>query len=185
MNLFGGDSTVDVSLVLTVIGDDRPGLVDSLSTAVADHGGSWQESYMAHLAGKFAGILRAEVPQEQAASLEATLRQLTSAGLQVVVESSSQGRVAESRALRLELVGDDHPGIVRDIARVLAAREINVGELSTEVTDAPMSGGQLFKATLRLQLPGSASVDDLRETLEALANDLMVDITLDEPADSA
>ena len=76
---------VDVSLVLTVIGDDRPGLVESLSTAVADHGGSWQESHMAHLAGKFAGILRAEVPQEQAASLEAALRQLASAGLHVKI----------------------------------------------------------------------------------------------------
>jgi predicted amino acid-binding ACT domain protein len=112
-------------------------------------------------------------------------RQLASAGLHVVVEASAQHPVALSRTLHLELLGDDHPGIVRDISRVLAAREINVDELSTELTSAPMSGDRLFKATLRLQVPADGSVEDLRETLEALANDLMVDITLDKSADSA
>jgi glycine cleavage system regulatory protein len=175
---------VSVSLVLTAIGDDRPGLVESLSQAVADHGGSWQESYMAHLAGKFAGILRAEVPTDRAASLEAALRQLASTGLQVVVEASRHQAAGEARSLLLELIGLDHPGIVRDISHALASRGINVDELTTELTNAPMSGEPLFKARVQLRLPADASIDDLRDTLEALANDLMVDITLDdsEPA---
>jgi len=175
---------VSASLVLTVIGDDRPGLVESLSQAVADHGGSWQESHMAHLAGKFAGILRAEVPTERAASLEAALRQLESTGLQVVVEASHQTPGGEARVLLLELVGLDHPGIVRDISHALAARGINVDELTTELTNAPMSGELLFKARVKLRLPADTSIDDLRATLEALANDLMVDITLDDSEDS-
>lgn len=175
---------MSVSLVLTAIGDDRPGLVESLSQAVADHGGSWQESYMAHLAGKFAGILRAEVPTDRAASLEAALRQLASTGLQVVVEASRHQAAGEARSLLLELIGLDHPGIVRDISHALASRGINVDELTTELTNAPMSGEPLFKARVQLRLPADASIDDLRDTLEALANDLMVDITLDdsEPA---
>lgn len=175
---------MSVSLVLTAIGDDRPGLVESLSQAVADHEGSWQESYMAHLAGKFAGILRVEVPTDRAASLEAALRQLELTGLQVVVEASGHEAAGEARSLLLELVGLDHPGIVRDISRALAARGINVDELSTELTNAPMSGELLFKARIQLRLPAEASVDDLRNTLEALANDLMVDITLDDSEDT-
>ena len=159
---------MDVSLVLTVIGDDRPGLVDSLSTAVADHGGSWQESHMVQLAGKFAGILRAEVPQEQAASLEATLRQLASAGLHVVVEASAQHPVALSRTLHLELL------VMTTRASSATSPACWPPEKSTSTSSAPS-----------LQAPADGSVEDLRETLEVLANDLMVAITLDESADSA
>lgn len=175
---------MSVSLVLTAIGDDRPGLVESLSQAVADHEGSWQESHMARLAGKFAGILRVEVPTDRAASLEAALRQLEATGLQIVVEASHHEAGGETRSLHLELIGLDHPGIVRDISHVLAARGINVDELSTELTNAPMSGELLFKAAVQLRLPAEASIDDLRDTLEALANDLMVDITLDDTDDA-
>lgn len=172
-----------VSLVLTVIGDDRPGLVESLSRVVAAHGGNWTESHMARLAGKFAGILMAEAPVERAVALEADLRQLGSTGLQVVVESSRPEAIDGSRSLHLELIGDDHPGIVRDISRALAERGVNIDELETEITDAPMSGGKLFKASLRVRLPSPASVDDLRAALEALANDLLVDIALDDTGD--
>ena len=84
----------------------------------------------------------------------------------------------------MELIGLDHPGIVRDISQVLAARGINVDELSTELTNAPMSGELLFKAAVQLRLPAEASIDELRDTLEALANDLMVDITLDDTDDA-
>ena len=175
---------MSVSLVLTAIGDDRPGLVESLSQAVADHEGSWQESHMARLAGKFAGILRVEVPTDRAASLEAALRQLEATGLQIVVEASHHGAGGEARSLHLELIGLDHPGIVRDISHVLTARGINVDELSTELTNAPMSGELLFKAAVQLRLPAEASIDELRDTLEALANDLMVDITLDDTDDA-
>ena len=172
---------MSVSLVLTVIGDDRPGLVESLSQAVADHGGNWQESYMTRLAGKFAGILLAEVPDDRAPSLKAALEQLGSTGLQIVAESSPNEPAVKTRLLHLELVGHDHPGIVRDISRALAHRGVNVVEFSTELTNAPMSGELLFKATSLLQLPADVPIDDLREALEALANDLMVDITLAEP----
>ena len=71
---------------MTVIGDDRPGLVESVSQVVAAHGGSWQESRMARLAGKFAGILRAEVPEDKVDALKAELRELASGGIHIIVE---------------------------------------------------------------------------------------------------
>jgi glycine cleavage system regulatory protein len=168
---------------MTVIGDDRPGLVESVSQAVAAHGGSWQESRMARLAGKFAGILRVEVPAEQVDALKAELRELASAGLHIIVEPGYEEVVGPTRSLRLELIGDDRPGIVRDISHALAERGVNIEELETESTNAPMSGGLLFRATTRVRLPEGASIDDLREALEDLAHDLMVDITLDDAGD--
>jgi len=174
---------LSVSLVMTVIGDDRPGLVESVSQVVAAHGGSWQESRMARLAGKFAGILRAEVPEDKVGALEAELRELASGGIHIIVEPGYEEVLSEARSLRLELIGDDRPGIVRDISHALAERGVNIEELETESTNAPMSGGLLFRATTQVRLPEGASIDDLRGALEDLAHDLMVDIALDDAED--
>lgn len=169
---------VDSFLVLTAIGEDRPGLVETLARVVAAHDGNWLESRMAHLAGKFAGILRVRVPAERVEALERELQGLESQGLRVVC---ARGETAEepSRTLQLEVVGVDHPGIVRDVSIALAQRRVNVEELITECTEAPMSGQPLFKVTARLHLPAEVSVDDLRKSLEAIAHDIMVDITLE------
>lgn len=170
---------MNTHLVLTVIGADRPGLVGSLSDTIARHGGNWLESRMAQLAGRFAGILRVAVSEERAAALAADLHNLESQGLAVVVERGDSTASAQARHLRIELLGADHPGIVRDIARALAERGINVIELETESQSAPMSGELLFRAVADLQAPTELSIDELRAKLEELAEDLMVDITLD------
>ena len=178
----GRSRTVNVSLVLTVIGPDRPGIVERLAQTIASHEANWLESRMSHLAGQFAGLLRASVPEENAAALTAALGQLTADGLRVLIEqTASADTTAERRLLRLELVGNDRPGIVRDISRVLAERGVNVEDLATECNAAPMSGGMLFKATAELQAPRELSLEELHRTLEGLANDLMVEITLDSP----
>ena len=173
------------SLVLTLIGADRPGLVGALSKAIAGHGANWLESHMSRLAGKFAGILLVSVPEAQAQPLTDALHALQSEGLRIVVETSGPEEPGESHlALELNLIGQDRPGIVRDISRALAGRGVNVEELSTRCSSAPMSGEMLFHATARLQLPAGVRVDELREALEELANDLMVDITLGEPGEA-
>jgi len=174
------------SLVLTLIGPDRPGLVEALARAIAAHDANWLESRMSRLAGKFAGILLIDVPENRVESLTRSLHELQSAGLAVMVEQS--GEEAAPRAwvgLELSLVGQDRPGIIRDISRALAGRGVNVEELSTGCSSAPMSGEALFHATARLQVPKGAALEELREALEALANDLMVDLTLRSAGDRA
>jgi glycine cleavage system regulatory protein len=172
---------MSTSLVLTLSGDDRPGLVDAVSTAIVEQGGNWLESRMACLAGKFAGILLADVPDANADALIATLRHLDSQGLRIVVEKSAgSGSSPAYRTLNLNLVGQDHPGIVHDLSHALASKGINIEELNTECTSASWSGETLFHASARLHVPRELSVDELREVLEGLANELMVDITLDD-----
>ena len=176
---------MQTSLVLTIIGDDRPGLVGTLSRVVADHGGSWQESQMARLAGKFAGILRAEVPQEQAAALQRALDELSADGLQVVVESSADSDPNSTVDVTIELVGSDRPGIVRELSQALVDQRVNIEEIRTGTSEAPMSGGRLFTANLRIRLPVGVSTQQLQKSLEGLANEIMVDIALDEQPTTA
>jgi glycine cleavage system regulatory protein len=170
------------SLVVTIIGNDRPGIVERLSEVVLAAGANWEESRMARLAGKFAGILHIKVPLASADTLASGLRAMSSGGLTVVVESSGTPAAEASRSVRLELVGHDHPGIIRDISRVLAQYQVNIEELETGVAGAPMSGEQLFRARAQLRLPAALTTEWLRERLEALAGELMVDVTLDEEA---
>lgn len=172
------------SLVLTVIGPDRPGLVESLASTIAQHGASWHDSRMSRLAGQFAGILRVAVPPGHAAELYRALMELERGGLRVVVQSGVPAddapRPEVARRVKLDLLGADRPGIVQSISGALAQRGVNVDELVTECVDAPMSGELLFKATAHLSVPMNVELDSLRARIEAIAADLMVDITLEE-----
>ena len=168
------------SLVLTVIGDDRPGIVEQLSERVLATGANWEESRMARLAGQFAGLLRVSVAADQADALAATLRSLDAGGLSIVVARSGTTGAAAHRMVRLELLGNDHPGIVRDISRALAHHGVNIEELETDLTSAPMSGDTLFRARVTLGVPSNVTVGQLRAVLEELAGELMVDLELSE-----
>jgi glycine cleavage system regulatory protein len=169
------------TLVLTVIGDDHAGLVRALSGVIADHGGNWETSRMAHLSGKFAGIVMVTIGDDKIEALVSDLEPLETQGLlDITAELTSPAppKAAETR-LTLELVGLDQPGIVRDISDALASRDINIEELDTETSNAPMDGGTLFKARAVLVLPPDVSADNLTDVLEELAVQLMVDIELD------
>jgi glycine cleavage system regulatory protein len=169
------------SLVMTIIGPDRPGLVESVAALVAERGGSWQESRMSRLGGQFAGILRVTIPPEQEASLVEALRKLEARGLTVVVHPDQPTAAPQAARLNiLEIVGQDRPGIVREISRALAASGVNVEELETECTSAAMSGETLFKARARLSIPQSCDLGRLRQEFEQIAADLIVEISLAE-----
>lgn len=168
------------SLVLTVIGDDRPGIVEQLSDPIVATGANWEESRMARLAGKFAGLLRVSVDSDRAEALIAALASVSSGGLTVVVERSADTQAQTFRTLSLELLGNDHPGIVRDLSRVLAQQGVNIEELETETMSAPMSGDTLFRARATLRIPATTTLDRLRDALEKVAGELMVDVALDE-----
>jgi glycine cleavage system regulatory protein len=168
----------DTFLVLTVIGDDRPGLVGELSAAIAAHQGNWLESSMSHLAGKFAGIVRVAVPEEKAVALKAALGQL--AALKVVAESAAEKSVPAGRRLNLALVGHDRIGIVREVSQVLAKHAVNVEKLETHTASAPMSAEILFHCEAELTAAPDFNARALKLELERLSDDLMVDISLGE-----
>jgi len=166
---------------MTIIGPDRTGLVESVARVVADHGGNWLESRMCRLGGEFAGILRIELPVEKRQPLLAALQALQGRGLTVVVRPDAPpAAAAKGRQTKLEIVGHDRPGIVREITSALARANVNVEEFSSECLSAPMSGETLFKASARLQLPDGCNDAALKKELEKIAADLLVDISFAE-----
>ena len=166
-------------IVLTFIGHDRPGLVNAISEKVAASGGTWLESRLARLAGEFAGILLVNIPEPNIAGLTAALRDLEATGLRVAVERSSGAETPGRRkTVKLELVGNERPGIVRDVTQALTRLGVNIEEFSSSIEGAPFSGAEMFRASAQLRVPDDLSSDDLRKTLERLAAEIMVDLTV-------
>jgi len=169
------------TLVMTVIGADRPGLVQMVATRVADHGGNWLESRMCRLGGQFAGILRVEVPKDRRDELVNALRTLEVDGLRVIIHAEGAASTGEPTGVlvQVEIVGHDRPGILRSVSGVFAAHGLNVEELASERVSAPMGGGTLFQARATVLVPQTVKVSAVRADLEKIAADLMVDVKLE------
>lgn len=167
-------------LVLTVIGDDRAGLVAALSDVITQHDGNWEESQLADLAGKFAGIVVVSVAADRAAELTDALNQLDGL-LEVTAHQGAdtelaEGESGERRQLTIELLGNDNPGIVHDVSTVLARHDLSIDTIDTGTREAPMAGGRLFEAHIVVSLPADADEAAVRADLERLAAELMVDL---------
>lgn len=170
---------MESAFIVTFIGDDRPGLVEALSSAIERSGGNWLESRLSQLGGKFAGLVLVNLPESAGPGLEETLRGLADSGLSVrVTPAASEVAPRGERRVTLTVVGPDRPGIVREISRALAAEQLNVVEMESEVSSAPMSGEQLFHACIEAELPPGATLEALQGALDSIADDMTLDIDL-------
>ncbi|WP_018862573.1 MULTISPECIES: glycine cleavage system protein R [unclassified Thioalkalivibrio] len=169
------------SLILTLVGPDRPGLVSAVAARARSAGGNWLESRMTQLAGQFAGVVLLEVDAENADALEAALRELAGDGLQVHIQRGSELPPAARHPVVLDLIGHDRPGIVQDITAVLSRHGVSVETLETACEPGSMTGEPMFRAMARLGVPEGLDLHTLQDDLEALANELMVDLELHDP----
>lgn len=165
------------NLLVTLIAADRPGVIERLAHCISLHQGNWLDSQMARMAGQFAGILQVQVSDEQRGNLEQALLALTREGMQVQVTACVGAELYQAERVSLSLLGNDRPGIVRDISRQLSELGVNVEHLTTGVRAAPMSGEVLFYAQAQLALPAGLPLERLQTQLEALADELMVELT--------
>ena len=163
-------------IVLTFTGSDKPGIVHHLAEIVRGHGGNWQDSRMARLAGRFAGILDVVIPDEQEQSLRTALQELAEQGIRVLIDTGESTADTPVGRCRLECTATDRHGIVQSITEVLLSHTINVVASSSTTTDAPMGGGSLFRATATLALPAAINLGDVHQDLETIADDLLVEL---------
>lgn len=167
------------SLLLSFVGTDRAGLTNDISNVITDCNGNWMESRLVELSGKFAGILLIQLPTSNIDRLKNNLNDLPDSDLTWVIENidSDNSAAPPRRLMTLELIGNDRSGIVRDVTECLAKLNLNVEEMRSEFSDAPMSSEKLFIANIRVstELDGTSS-DDIQESLESLANELMIEI---------
>lgn len=183
---------MQTSYIVTFIGNDRPGLVEQLSLVIERNGGSWQQSRLAQLGGKFAGLILVSLPAAGGPSLEAELSALAASGISVRVTPMEDSLTALARAAKgsavppgrtitLTVIGPDRHGIVREVSHALAQRRINVVEMDSGVRSAPMSAEMIFSARIEAWIPEDTNIDDLRDTLDEIANAMTLEIDLDQP----
>lgn len=170
------------SLVVTLVGPDRPGMVNAVSEKALARGANWAESLMANLAGQFAGIVHLQVDEAQAEALAADLRALATPGMQIVVAEAGDHGPTPMRRMSLCLVGHDRPGIIQAISAELTRQGVSIASLTTAIVSGAMSGEQLFEMDAEIDVPESVAQDAIRAGLEGLANDLMVDLEFDRKA---
>lgn len=171
------------TLILTVAGSDRPGLVAAVADVVDSHGGNWESSQLAELAGVFAGVIQVSISAERETELQDALRALDGL-LTVSVHTGAHAEGDPERPITLQVLGNDRPGIVREVSAVLRAHSVSVETMTTDTKDAAMAGGRLFEASVVAEAPASADLAALRADLERLTSELQVDITVDRtPSD--
>jgi glycine cleavage system regulatory protein len=172
---------VETSYIVTFIGDDRPGLVEALAGVIESNRGNWLQSRLSQLGGKFAGLVLVTLPDDHGAQLEEALKDLSASGLSVRVTpaSSMPPDALSGRQIMLTVIGPDRLGIVREISRALARREVNVVEMDSHVSSAPMSAELMFHARIDAEIPAELDLDDLQDSLDDIANDMTLEIELE------
>jgi len=175
---------MDVTVILTVVGSDRPGLTRAIADAVYAVGGNWLESHLARLGGKYVGSVLVELPEARLDELDAAARSIDAAGLTVAIVRAADDRAnLGGEALAIEIVGQDRPGIVREVTTILASLDVNIEDFTTAIEATAWSGAPLFRGKARLSMPPGLSSAQLREALEAISGEIMVDFGL--PPDQA
>ncbi len=170
---------MNVSLIVSVIGPDRPGLVQQLSSVVTDAGGNWEGSRLTKLDGHFAGMVQVVIPEGKRDELKSALSALEEKGLTVSVIHSGKSGVTPSEAgktVTIEVVGQDRSGIVASISESLATLGVNVIELATDCRAAAWSGETHFFTTATVSLPLKLEPEALLRQIESISDDLMVEL---------
>ncbi len=158
--------------------DDRPGVTQQLSEAVALCDGNWLDSQLSRLGGRFAGVLQAQVPVDRRSELESALATLAEDGITATLTDAGDAQPRPIAVRRLTLVGPDRPGIVHELTRSLHSAGFNLQSLDTSVESAPMSGELLFRAIARIELLEGGRLDQLEWQLDAMADAMTLDIDL-------
>ncbi|HEY9219095.1 MAG TPA: ACT domain-containing protein [Phenylobacterium sp.] len=172
------------TLILSVIGSDRPGLTQALAAAVLSAGGNWLESHLSRLGGLYVGSVLVELAAERTEALRAAINAVDAQGLQVRIAPAVDGAGAAGEVVQFSLVGQDRPGIVHEVTGLLSGLGANIEAFETRLSIEPHSGGPLFHMEARLRLPPTLSAERVQAALEAISGEIMVDISLNPAANA-
>ena len=165
-------------IIITLFAKDRPGVIRAVSDTVLSHKGNWLESSLSRLCGQFTGIVHIEIAPSDKTNLLAAFKKLDDEGIRVTVQQTDSviDDNQEVNGLQILVEANDRPGIVREIADALAAENVNIDNIDTEVESASMAGYPIFRAHLFLAMPDDLNEDNLADVLEGVSDDVMVSI---------
>lgn len=166
------------SVVLSVVGSDRPGLTEALAAAVLSAGGNWLESHLSRLGGLYVGSVLVALDADKVDGLLAAVRTVDAQGLEVRLAPAAEEPATSGASLHFSLVGQARPGIVRQVTSVLSGLDVNIETFETRLSPEPHSGVPLFHLEAELRLPKGLKADAVQDALEAISGEIMVDISL-------
>lgn len=169
------------TIILTVVGSDRPGLTRAIADAVFEVGGNWLQSHLSRLGGKYVGSVLVDLPADRLADLKEATRKIDAIGVKVDLVAPIETIEREGQPLAIEIVGQDRPGIVRTVTTVLAELDVNIEAFSSSIEGSAWSGTPLFRAKAELLIPTGLTIRAVREALEGISGEIMVDFVA-EPA---
>ena len=164
------------NIIISAIGTDRPGIVSELSGVITSHGGNVEESRMSRLGSDFAIIMLITVAPDWVESLEVALKSITE--LNITTKPTTLLQVGDGRQFSINLNGADNEGIVKVLSKYLAKKSINILEMETHISQAPISGSPLFNLNASVSIPGEIDGRDIQSDLSQIAQELGVEIHL-------
>jgi len=164
--------------VITLKGDDQPGILEKLTKIIDDHKGNWLDAHVAQLCGKVAGLVIVDIPQGETEFFEESIHHFPVGEVNLELTQVQPTEKDEHIVTRIGLISNDRPGIVRDISQHLSSLGIHINKLHSDCYPAPMSGGNIFAMQAEIVLPENCDEDNLRNSLEGIADDLLVEFTV-------
>jgi len=164
------------SLIISAVGSDRPGIVSELSGAITSHGGNIEKSRMTRLGSDFTIIMLVTVDPKWEESLVVALQAIKE--LSITTKGTEPNTVIAGENCQISLNGADNEGIVKVLSKYLEEKSINIIEMDTHISQAPISGSPLFNLNASVSIPGEVDGRDIQSDLSQIAQDLGVEIHL-------
>ena len=171
-----------MKFVITLLGSDRLGIVESFSKTVANHNGAWCESRIMQVEGQFAGVFLADVPAESSDAFESSLEGSFQPEFHLaVVRSKGYEESTPARhPFEITILCSDRTGLVHEFAQLCTARKINILELQTNLRPAAMTGLLMFEIEAVGDSPEPLDQAEFAHAFEALGDDVVVDFSKPE-----
>ena len=164
------------NLIITAIGSDRPGIVSELSGIISTHGGNVEESRMSRLGSDFAIIMLVSVSTDWEESLEVALQSIND--LTISTKPTKIRELGDNKKYKINLNGADNEGIVKVLSKYLAENSINILEMETHISQAPISGTPLFNLNASVSIPKDVEEKGIQSDLSQISQKLGVEIEL-------
>ena len=166
------------NLIISAIGSDRSGIVSEFSSIITSHGGNVEESHMSILGTDFAIIMLVSVAADWQESLELALQSMNE--LTIITKSTKSQELIEGIQCQIDLSGADNEGIVNVLSKCLAEKSINIVEMKTHISNAPITGTPLFNLKAIATLPKNLNIQDIQSELNQIAQKLGIEITINQ-----
>jgi len=163
---------------MTATGFDRPGIVSEISGIITSHGGNVEESRMSKMGSDFAIIMFVTISKDWEESLEVALQSIKN--LTITTKCTKSYKPSDYNKYQIDLKGADNEGIVKVLSEYLADKSINIIEMNSHISPAPVTGAPLFNLNSIISIPEDIIIEEIDAELEAISSKLGVELMLNE-----